>query len=377
MEPSRDNSLSASQPANDGAIPPEAVTALSGHGASLSPASPAAPSTCTSPIATVVRDPRSEIAPNPNLPILTAREHHLLTLFIANNFKLPDTSCLRGSAPPCLPEELLAFTTSPSIQAHLEAIFRSHHLTTQCKATLARQTAMDGLTSLLATTTDPREKRLLLQSLLRATTAPIVKATAARERSAPLPQGGVGEARRAGGGSPSPDSSAPLPPAAPVSNKIRDPRSEIKFYPSTPVPPLDTSLPSAPVPDPTLTSTDVAGILLDALAKPPVADPAHDPALAAVANFADAVFTINGIVHAGYDPRECFKVLQDSLLRDLQGAHITASAPARLGRTRATFTYTFTTPDHHTHRVALHLTRNIDTRQPDCWMLASLNTRPP
>ena len=407
MEPSRDNSLSTSQPAEGGTISPEALAALPGHGASVPP--PAAPVHTTIPIPAESRDPRSEIAPNPNLPVLTPREHHLLTLFIANNFNLPDLSDA-----PCLPEDLLAFTTSPSIQAHLEAIFKSHHLTTQCKATLARQTAIDGLISLLATTTDPREKRLLLQSLLRATTAPIVKAAATSATQPARKQGrdhqppqattsavcGMQPDRQEGRSAQShpippqaqrdalaPASPAPPPPAAPNSSQIRDPRSEIKADPSIPAPPLDAScldasmpspsMPSAPIPDPTLTSTDVAGILLDALAKPPAADPAHDPALAAVANFADALFTINGIVHAGHDPRECFKVLQNSLLRDVQGAHITACAPARLGPTRATFTYTFTTPDRQAHRVTLHLTRNIDTRQPDCWMLASLSIRPP
>jgi hypothetical protein len=165
--------------------------------------------------------------------------------------------------------------------------------------------------------------------------------------------------------------SKPLPPES-LAPALK---SEISNPPITAPPPH--TLPLA-TPSPDLSAIDAAAALVGALAKQPAPDAANDPALATVAAFADDLFTVNGQVFAGFDPQQCRDILSASIVRDLQGAHIAASAPARIKPRSAKFTYTFECGSD-VYTISITLTRDVETRMPRCWMLAAINVahKPP
>ena len=315
--------------------------------------------------------PRSEIEASPSdvpqvpgLPTLTAHGRAFLAAVVAHNYDLRAAARAINLSD----ETFVLFISHPGIHAHLEALFHAEHTATQATAAIARRKGIHALQQLADESDDPREQRIIHQTVIRATSAKIVPAGSMR----------TGPTHAA----PSGDSSHPA-------QSLQDPRSEIQ-NPRSAAPQSEIQIPQSKIPPPRITPDYF---------KPAPADSAkktflhllfalqhnnhygrEDNGLRVIAEFLEHNAQIDARPIPTQDPLDCLNALRLSSVAQLRGLRRAWNyAGEQISESREAHTATIIAGEQPI-KVTMELTRAAPTdttsRDPARWLISSITTAP-
>lgn len=235
----------------------------------------------------------------PGLPRLTIAGKRFLSAYLRSNCNL-EAACKAADLPL---EHANLYTTDPSIREHLKADFEFAHWSLKRKAARARDLLLDHLVALLPEVTDPREKRLLLQQLHRATAASIVPAGTSRSSSG------------------TPDNPPAASPRFEAQSQVEeDPQSEIQI-PRSGAPQSAIQNPKSEIAPPIILTTDqpaqIAPKIVAALKAPDQPWPQTD--LTILADVIEFDAEVNDDLVGSEDEQEIVDALAETSLISLRG----------------------------------------------------------